>query len=154
MNRTVIVAKQGNKKSPLEKIMFLFLKAGPTISKLVNQISNTNTKSLGNPREGKNAGRFFAAFQFTDIDRVQVGFLRQLFLTQFGTFSKTANGFANDFLMSQSFCHAFSGKQEAGRNKTVHSPLFLSCKFFNWSVKTCSNSDRAGLMIWQRPSGL
>jgi hypothetical protein len=32
-------------------------------------------------------------------------------------------------LMSQGFCHAFSGKQEAGETNTVHSPLFLSCTF-------------------------
>ena len=93
-------------------------------SQLVHQIADTDVERLGNSHERHYAGGFFAPFQLANIDRVQISFLGQFFLTQLGTLSETANAFADNFLMSQGFGHAYSGKQEAAGKNTVNSPLF------------------------------
>jgi hypothetical protein len=87
------------------------------------------------------AGRFLAAFQFPYIDWMQVGLLRQFFLTQFGTLPIAANGFADYFLMSQGFSHAYSGKQVSAEIYTVHSPLFFLLLIFHGTFKTCSANE-------------
>jgi hypothetical protein len=102
---------------------------GSRRSQFVNQITHPNAKGLGNSHKGMNTGRFLTAFQFANVNRMQVSFFRQSFLTHFGAFSESANSFADDFRMSQRFSHALSGKQEAGANDTVNSPLFCSCSF-------------------------
>lgn len=102
----------------------LLLSRTASNSEFVHQVAHPHSQRLGNSHERRNAGGFLATFQFADIDRVQIGFFRQLFLAQFGGLAKFANGVANDFLMLLGFFHAFSGKQEAGRSNTVHSPLF------------------------------
>ena len=102
---------------------------GSRHSQFVNQIAHPNAKGLGDSHEGMNTGRFLASFQFANVNRMQVSFFRQSFLTHFGALSEPANGFADDFRMSQRFSHALSGKQEAGANNTVNSPLFCSCNF-------------------------
>ena len=98
----------------------------PRRSQLIHQVPNTNVHSFSNSHQGKNTRSFFTAFQLSHINRMQFGSFREFFLAQFGKFSVTANGFADDFLMSQGFRHAFSGKQEAGEINTVHSPLFFA----------------------------
>lgn len=127
MNQKATAKKQS--ASGVVKEFLLATARNERPSQFIHQITDTNAKSLGNSHERKNAGRFLAAFQFAHINRVQVGLLRQFFLTQLGALSETANRFADNFLMSQGFCHAFSGKQEASETNTVHSPLFLSCTF-------------------------
>jgi len=142
MNQRATAAKRGAEKSPASEIVSRRFKVCPAVSKLVNQIPDANVQGFGNPHQGENTGRFFTPFQFTHVNRMQFGSFGQFFLAQFGKFSVTANGFADDFLMSQGFRHAFSGKQEAGEINTVHSPLFLSCTFAGDRVKKLKISVR------------
>jgi hypothetical protein len=98
---------------------------------VVDQIAHFDPKSLCHPHQGVNARRFFTALNFTNIYRMQVGFLGKFFLTQTGALSEAANGLTNDFLISRRFRHSSSSKQEAGETNTVHSPLFYACLVFS-----------------------
>ncbi len=69
-------------------------------SKFIHQVAHLYTENFSNSYQGMNACRFFAAFQFTHINRMQISLFRQFFLTQFDVFSVSANGLANYFLMS------------------------------------------------------
>ena len=141
MNQRATAAKRGTEKSPARKRVSRHSEIRP-ISKLVNQIPHTNVQGFGDSHQGENTGSFFTPFQFTNVNRMQFGSFRQFFLTQLGKFSVAANRFANNFLMSQGFRHAFSNKQEAGEFNTVHSPLFLSCTFAGERVKKLKISVR------------
>jgi hypothetical protein len=115
---------------------------GSRDSQFINQIAHPDAKSLGDSHEGMNTGRFLASLQFANVNRMQVSFFRQSFLAHFGALSEPANGFADDFRMSQRFSHALSGKQEAGANDTVNSPLFCSCSFSTRGLETGKNLEK------------
>jgi len=145
MNRAATAARREMGKSTdgeiilqlfLEVVRPVVVRVRPMISKLVNQITDANAKSFGDSDKSINTGYFLAPFQFTDVNRMQVSLFRQFFLTHFGAPSEPANGFADDFRMSQRFGHAFSGKHEAGAKNTVHSPLFCSCHVSACGVKS------------------
>jgi hypothetical protein len=104
-------------------------------SKFVNEIADTHIECFRNSHESEYAGSFLAAFQFTDINGMQIGFFGQFFLAQLSTLTVSANCFANYFLMSLGFGHAISGKQEGGKINTVHSPLFWACAFYRNTYK-------------------
>ena len=49
--------------------------------KIADEVAGTHPEGFGNLYQGINGGSFLAAFQFTDVIMVKVGFLRQAFLT-------------------------------------------------------------------------
>lgn len=110
-------------------------------SQFVHQIANANAEGFGNTQKSKDAGSFLASFQLANVNRVQVSFFRQFFLAKLGALSKSANGFADDLLVSQGFRHAVSGKQEAGEINTVYSTLFFPCLFLGKGIKIYNDSE-------------
>ena len=50
--------------------------------KIFNQITHSHAKGFGNSHEGMEAHRLFSAFNLAEIDGMQIGFFRQLFLAQ------------------------------------------------------------------------
>lgn len=71
-----------------------------------------------------NAHRLFAALNLPQIDRMQLGFFRQLFLAYVGFLPVFSDGRADEFSMPDVFCHSRSGKQQLGDENTVHTLLF------------------------------
>ena len=67
------------------------------VSEFVNQIARFYTDSLGNQQKRMKADPLFTTFNFTDIDRMQVGLFSQLFLTQTCHDAVLENGFAKKF---------------------------------------------------------
>jgi lipoprotein signal peptidase len=63
-------------------------------SKLVNDVPNAQVQSLGNPPQSFNGDFLFGAFNFADVISIEVCFLSQFFLAQFGLFSFSADSLA------------------------------------------------------------
>jgi hypothetical protein len=143
MNQKATVANRGNKKYRVRKIMPHFTKLCPTISKLVNQITNTNPKSFGHPQKCVKANPLLAPFDFANVNRMQAGLLCQLFLTHAGLVAMFPNGISQYFKLTRAR-HNHLAKQDGPKLETPNMGLFLSCKFFGGRVKTCSNSERPG----------
>ena len=60
--------------------------------KIFNQITHSHTKGLGNSHQGMDAHRLFSAFNLAEIDGMQIGLFRQLFLAHFTCFPMYSDG--------------------------------------------------------------
>lgn len=105
-------------------------------SQFPNQIADTDSKSFGKAYKRRDAGCFFATFQFPEINRMQIGFFSQFLLAQLRLLAKAANRLTNNFLIGQLFRHDLSGKQEPSKHNTVYSPLFRACIGESIGIKT------------------
>jgi hypothetical protein len=98
-------------------------------SKVGDQIADANAQSTGKAHKSVNANGLLAAFHFSNVDGMQVGFFCQLFLGEARPLPVLADGLANKFSLSKRCWHARLGKQEASVCNTVYNPLFDACLF-------------------------
>jgi hypothetical protein len=91
-----------------------------------NQIPSPDAEGLGDPQKGMKANPLFATLHFADINRMQIRFFRQFFLTQLGRFAILANGFAKNFkdLLTR---HSLLGNHCRVKLKTPNMGLFSPC---------------------------
>jgi hypothetical protein len=132
MNRAANVARRELGKSTGEEIILqLFLeiirpvvvRIRPMISKFVNQITDVNAKSFGNSQKRVQANPLLSAFDFADINRMQVGFFRQFFLAHADMLPAIPNGVTQDFQLSRTR-HSFLAKHESAKTRTPKMGLF------------------------------
>jgi hypothetical protein len=96
---------------------------------LHNQIAQSDTKCFGNPNKRANAYRFASAFDFAEINGVQISSFRQIFLTHSGIFAVFADCFADFFLMGEMGCQASSSNHQSARMNTRLNLLFILQSF-------------------------
>jgi hypothetical protein len=93
----------------------------------VNQIACFDSKRLGDTQQRVQADPLLSAFDFSHINRMQIGFFRELFLTQANFFSAISDGVAQDFQLSRTR-HNPLGEQDRRNLRTPNMGLFfLAC---------------------------
>jgi hypothetical protein len=122
MNRTVIAATRGLGKSPSRKIVTRFLKVCMLKSEFINQIPHTNPEGLGYPQQRVQADPLLSPLDFTDVNRVQAEFFRQLFLTHASLVTAYPDGISQDFKLTRTR-HSLSGKQDRRKLETPNMGL-------------------------------
>jgi len=70
-------------------------------SDVVGEVTNTNSKGGSNADERINRNRFFAAFDFADVFRIEVCLFAKLLLRHFRSLSTLANGGSKQFPISR-----------------------------------------------------
>jgi hypothetical protein len=98
-------------------------------SKSTDQIPNFHFQGFGNPQEGVKADPLFAAFDFADVNRMQIRPLGELFLAQSSPLAAFADRFTQNFEMFWFARHGYSGKQEDRGGNTPNMGLFLKLAF-------------------------
>lgn len=93
---------------------------------IVHQITEANFQCFGNPDQGVNTHGLLAAFHFSDVDRMEIRFFRQDFLTQPRRLAVMSNRCSDDFTVTVACCHSLLRKQRVAGRDTVHSPLLCS----------------------------
>ena len=66
-------------------------------SEVVNDVSHAHIQRSRNPQERVKANPLLATFNFADVNRMEIGFLGQLLLAQFGLFPMLTNAFPENF---------------------------------------------------------
>jgi hypothetical protein len=99
---------------------------GQQALQIINQITPFDAESLGDPQKRMKANPLFSPFYLANINRMQIRFFRQLFLTQFSRFAVFANRFAKNFegLLTR---HSLLGKHCRVKLKTPNMGLFTPC---------------------------
>jgi hypothetical protein len=96
-------------------------------SQFVNQIANTDIEGFRNSQKCVKTDPLFSAFNFANVNRVQIGFFRELFLAQANFFSAISDGVAQDFQLSRTR-HNPLGEQDRRNLRTPNMGLFfLAC---------------------------
>jgi len=132
MNRAANAASRESGKSTdgkiipqlfLEIVRPVVVRVRPTVLKLVNQITDANAKSFGNSQKRVQANPLLSAFDFADINRMQVGFFCQFFLAHADMLPAIPNGVTQDFQLSRTR-HSFLAKHECAETRTPNMGLF------------------------------
>ena len=85
------------------------------LSKLPNNIAQSNTECLGDFQEGINGDRPICTLDLTDVNRMQIGLLRQFLLAQARFFAIGANIFTDQFAVFGTNWHSLLAEQEAAK---------------------------------------
>ena len=85
----------------------------------MDEMAGTDAEGFGDLNQEINGDGFLAAFQFTNVIVVKVGFLRQPLMTHARVFTARADGFTQDFAMFRYGRHAHERKQERAKPTTV-----------------------------------
>ena len=103
------------------------LTQGGRQSKPFNQITRFHTKGFGNAQQRMKAYPLFTAFNFADINRMQVGLFGQFFLAQAGLVAVSPNGVTEGFEILSRTRHSGSAKQGGLELRTPNMGLFSAC---------------------------
>ena len=79
---------------------------GKSYSDVMHQIAHADLQGLGNSQESGDAYSLLAAFQFPDVDGMEVCFLRELFLCKPCVLSVSADRISNQLLIARFQWHA------------------------------------------------
>jgi hypothetical protein len=142
MNQRVNQAPREYEKVSVGKTMPTGSKVrGQDSSKVSHQIAHPDLKRLGHPQKRVKADPLLPALDFSNIDRVQAGFLRQFFLTQADLITIFPNGVSQYFKLSRTR-HILLGEQGCAKLKTPNMGVFLSCNFSTMGIKPFEFSER------------
>jgi hypothetical protein len=104
-------------------------------SQFVHQVTNANAKSLCYPQKRVQAYPLLTPLDFANVNRMQVGFFCQLFLTHAKMLATIPNGVAQNFQLSRTR-HSFLAKHLRPKMNTPNMGLFCYCMFLGKSVET------------------
>lgn len=97
-------------------------------SEFANQITRLDSQRLGDAQQRVQTDPLLAAFDFSHINRVQIGFFRKFFLTHPNPFAAIPYGVAQNFQLSRTR-HGLSAKQDQPKERTPNMGLFYLANF-------------------------
>lgn len=112
-------------------------------SKTVHQIPNVKTEGFGHAQQRVQADPLFSPFNFSDVNRVQVGFFRKPFLAQASFLATVANSVTENFQLAQRR-HTALAEQGRAKQDTPNMGLFLSCTLPGKGVETHDGNNNFG----------
>lgn len=86
---------------------------GKGLSKLANNITQSNAERLGDFQKGINGDRPICTLDLTDVNGVQIGLLRQFLLAEARFLAIGADVFTDQFAVFGTNCHSQLAEQEA-----------------------------------------
>jgi len=132
MNQRATAAKRGTEKCPARKPVSRHSEIRP-ISKLVNQIPDTNVQGFGNSQESIHRNRAMSVFQEGKENDRQGSFFSQFFLGHFQPFAMCANGLSQNAAVYWNRRH--TQYKQAERENNIYYSINLSCTFSGERVK-------------------
>lgn len=127
MNQRATVGQQS--ASGFVEIFLLIASQAARRLQLLNQVPHANAEGFGHPQKRVQADPLFAALDFANVNWMQAGLLRQLFLAHVRLIPVFPNGISQDFRLSLAR-HSFLGNQDRTKLETPNMGVFCLARFF------------------------
>lgn len=91
----------------------------------MHQLAHAHAQSLAHTQQSVQTDPLFATFDLADVNRMQIGLLRECFLTHACSFAVLSNRIAKDFEILFRARHKHLRKQEAAPCNTPNMGVFV-----------------------------